>query len=72
MTFFQRLTKPKLKPPTEAEITRARIEELTAALNERRPTGTPKAPPLRLISSKQLENELSDTGEEDTPPRGSR
>lgn len=65
MTLFKRLSKPK--PPTEAELVRARVQELTSAMKDRRAPGTSR-PPLRIVSSESLENELDP---KETPPRGS-
>jgi len=70
MTFFQRLTRPKQKEPTEAELARERVQHLAQAMNERRPIGNSSPPQhLRIVSSRSLEIELTD---EVAAPSGKR
>lgn len=66
MNLFKRKHKPK--PPTEAEAVRARVNALADAMTANRPAVRKH---LQIVSSDDLERELSDH-EEDTPPRGTR
>lgn len=69
MNLLKRLSKPKVKPPTEAELARARMLELAEAMKAGRQPGSSRPPPLRIVSSASLENELDP---KETPPSGSR
>lgn len=60
------LPKKKHHEPTPAEQAREKANKLIEAMTTAKPG---EKPPLRLVSGRSLETELTD--DEETPPRGS-